>query len=304
MKKLLFIAAIITTTSAFSQCACCAGSFTGASNGDANNGILTLNEKQFVVEAYADYRTVQSGEVIEDEEKLLQSMFIGSVGARYGITDEITISGLIPYVQLHTSNGNDKGVGDLSLLGTFRIHSKNNFSIALQEGVELPTGIQKNSNFDNTTVVIGSGSYDPITGIIISKKLNKFTIRLNVLYKFTTQGFQQNYYGSVASHNASVFYNLKTVNACYPTDSVVNIHSDFGCNLSLGYYGEWLDKIKEDNVVDENSGYYAAFANIGTILLYKKWSLPVTISLPIISQMNGSQNNPGYRLRIGIIKSF
>jgi len=304
MKNLLIIAVLFSAASAYSQCACCAGSGIGSTDGDSNNGILTLNKNQFVMEGYADYRTIRDGNAIEEDEKLLQNMLINSVGARYGITDEITISGLLPYVKLHTRNGNDQGIGDLSLLGTFRIHHKNNFSIALQEGVELPTGIQKNSNFDNTTVVIGSGSYDPITGFIVSKQLNKFTIRVNALFKFTTLGFHQNYYGSVATHNVSVSYSIKTVNTCYPSDSVANKHSDFGWNIYLSYNGEWLDKIKEDNLIDENSGYYAGFATIGTAVIYKKWSLPIAFSVPFISEMNGSQNDPGYRIRIGLIKSF
>ncbi|NDC93240.1 MAG: hypothetical protein EB087_05965, partial [Flavobacteriales bacterium] len=57
----LLVVAILATTQAYSQCACCAGAGTGSSNGDYNNGILTLKKKQFVVEGYADYRTIKDG---------------------------------------------------------------------------------------------------------------------------------------------------------------------------------------------------------------------------------------------------
>ena len=63
-------------------------------------------------------------------------------------------------------------------------------------------------------------------------------------------------------------------------------------------------EIKEDGIVDEDSGYYLGFANIGTTLSYKKWSFPLTISIPIINEMNGTQNDSGYRFRIGIIRSL
>jgi len=97
-------------------------------------------------------------------------MFIGTVGVRYGLTQNVTLSALMPYVFLYTNNGNDKGFGDLDLFATIKLLSKNNLNIALQTGLELPTGVSKPSAFDNTTVIVGSGSYDPMAGLIVSKK--------------------------------------------------------------------------------------------------------------------------------------
>lgn len=163
-------------SNSFSQCACCAGAGIGSSNGDYNNGVLTLNKKQWVVEAYGDYRTIKEAGAPEEDEKLLTNMFIGSAGVRYGLNQHITLSALLPYVFLHTNNGNDKGFGDIDLFATIKLLSKNNFNIALQAGVELPTGVSKPSSFDNTTVIVGSGSFDPMVGLIVSKKWDKFSI--------------------------------------------------------------------------------------------------------------------------------
>lgn len=67
----------------------------------------------------------------------------------------------------------------------------------------------------------------------------------------------------------------------------------------------YYDSIRNDQpVVDENSGYYLGFATLGTNLSDKKWSFPLTLSLPVIQQMNGNQNDTGFRLRLGIITSF
>ncbi|KAB1158133.1 transporter [Flavobacterium luteum] len=311
---LLFVVAIFATTQAYSQCACCAGSGTGSSNGDYNNGILTLQKKQWVVETYGDYRTVKEGAGhhgnhepadTTEEETPLKSMFISSLGLRYGITDKITVSALLPYVFLQTDNGNDNGIGDLILLGTFNIFSKNNFNVALQAGVELPTGIQKGSNFDNTTVVVGSGSLDQMAGLAFSKRWDKLTLQGNGLFKYTTTGFEDNYYGSISIQNLSLSYRIKgDNNFCSPDISIQTGKPNFGWNVFGGYYGEWLDKITEKDVVDENSGYYLGFATLGTNISYKKWSFPLTVSLPVIQHMNGEQNDAGFRLRLGIIKSF
>ncbi|MEP7253167.1 MAG: hypothetical protein ABI683_12330 [Ginsengibacter sp.] len=80
--------------------------------------------------------------------------------------------------------------------------------------------------------------------------------------------------------------------------------SNVGWSIFGGYYGEWLDKLEEDKVVDENSGYYMCYATAGTNLSYKKWNFPLTFSLPVITAMNGDQNAGGIRLRLGIIRSF
>lgn len=302
---IVFFAVVFMADRGFSQCACCAGAGVGSSNGDYNNGILTLPKHIWVAESYGDYRHIKEGDAIEDDEKLLKSMFITSLGLRYGASDKITISALLPYIFLHTNSGNDDGIGDLILLSTFNVYQHNNFDLALQGGVELPTGIQKSSNFDNTTVVVGSGSIDPMAGIMFSKRWNNLALQGNGLFKYTTDGFQKNYYGSLAVQNLSLSYKIKKGSAFCSMDSLDNKSvSNFGWNIFGGYYGEWLDKLKEDKIVDENSGYYLGFATIGTNLSYKKWNFPFTFSLPVISNMNGDQNGAGIRLRLGVIRSF
>jgi hypothetical protein len=305
---------ILSSTYTYSQCACCAGAGTGAANGDYNNGILTLSKNQFVAETYTDYRNINQNlepvTDVTDEEAPLTSMLIQSLGVRYGLTKSITVSALMPYVFLYTDTGNDSGIGDLALLGTFSVFSKNNFSIALQAGVELPTGIQKSANFDNTTVVVGSGSYDPMAGLIVAKCWDKLTLQANGLYKHTTRGFEDNYYGSIAIQNISLSYRIKDGSSFCPssldteTDETPKAASNFGWAVFGGYYGEWLGMLEEEGETDHNSGYYLGFATLGNNIRYKKWSFPLTLSLPVIQNMNGEQNTGGFRVRLGIIRSF
>lgn len=306
MKKIfLAVVLLMVTLQSFSQCACCAGAGIGSSNGDYNNGILTLPKKMFLVEAYSDYRTIKEGNAPEEDEKLLTKMLISSLGVRYGVTKNLTLSALLPYVNLYTNSGSDAGLGDLILLGTYNIFSKNNFNFAIQGGIELPTGVQKNSRFDNTTVIVGSGSYDPMIGVLFSKQWDKLTLNGNALYKHTTNGFQDNYYGSLSVHGVGVSYKIKGESSICEMDSLdTKTASTFGLSATISYSGEWLDKLKEDNVVDEDSGHYLGLANFGGTFLYKKWAFPLTLSLPIINDMNGLQNDFGYRFRVGIIRAF
>lgn len=305
---IIFIPIIAFSHNAYSQCACCAGASTGSSNNNFNNGLLTISKKQWIIEGYADYRTIQSGEghhseedSSAEEETPLSSMLISSIGVRYGFTDNFTLSALLPYAFLFTDKGNDQGIGDLILLGTYNIYNRNNFRVALQAGVELPTGVMKGANFDNTTVVVGSGSIDPMAGLMFSKRWNKFTLQGSGLYKYTTKGFEETNYGSLSVQNLFLAYNVIGNNISTDTTS-----SQTGTRLSVftGYYGEWLDKIRREDEVDNNSGYYLGYATVGTNLSIKNWMFPLTVSIPVIQGVNGEQNQSGYRLRIGIIKSF
>jgi hypothetical protein len=306
MKKIfLLVLLFITTIVSYSQCACCAGAGIGSSNGDYNNGILTLPKKRFLSEVYFDYRTIKNGNAPEEDEKLLTKMLISSLGIRYGVTKNFTISALLPYVKLYTNYGSDSGLGDLILLGTYTVYSKNKINFAIQGGMELPTGVQKSSNFDNTTVIVGSGSYDPMIGFLFTKQWDKLTLNGNLLYKHTTNGFQKNYYGSLSVHGIGVSYKIKgESNICEMDSLETKTPSNFGLSATISYSGEWLDKLKEDNVVDENSGHYLGLANLGGTFLYKKWAFPITFSLPLINDMNGLQNDFGYRFRIGVIRAF
>ena len=311
MKFYIYLLAILAScflliNKSYSQCACCAGAGIGSSNGDYNNGVLTLDKNKWVVEAYGDYRTINDGPAPQDEEKILKDMFIASFGVRYGVSKTLTISALTPYVFLHTMAGNDNGLGDLDLMATLKLYNKNDFNIAVQAGMELPTGVKDSiSKFENVPLVVGSGSYDPMIGIVVSKSLNKFIIQGSGLYKHTTNGFGKNYYGSLSVQNVTFTYKFKTMSNTCKTDSLQNNNSGkYGLSLFAGYYGEWLDKLKEDDVVDENSGHYSGFATIGTNLSVRNFSFPITLSLPVIANMNGLQNPPGYRIRIGLIRTF
>jgi Putative MetA-pathway of phenol degradation len=313
MKNIIFsvLFVFITFSQLRSQCACCAGA--GSSNSDFTYGTQSFDKGQWLFEANADFRSLKHhhmdhhdhGDTTEEIETLLSSMTMGTFGIRYGITDRISASATLPYVFLTTENGNDNGLGDLILLGTYNFYAKNNFTMALQLGVELPTGVQKDAKFDNTTVVVGSGSVDPMIGFQFSNHWRKLNILGNGIYKRTTEGFEKTNYGSLSIQNLSLAYQLKGENSfCTPNNSESIEKLQFGWTVFGGYYGEWLDQIKEEGVEDENSGHYLGFATLGTKISIQNWSFPLTVSLPIIKQVNGNQNDPAFRLRLGINKVF
>ncbi len=186
----------------------------------------------------------------------------------------------------------------------FAVYKKTSFNLAFSAGIELPTGVQKGSSFDETTVVVGSGSFDPMAGFSFAKGWNKLTLQGNALYRHTTKGFDNTTFSSVSFQNLTVAYSIKGHSAACQQDSVCQQHTS-GWSVFGGYYGEYLSKIIEgDGEEDVNSGYYAGFATIGTNISAKGWSIPVTFSYPLIQHVNGDQNNAGYRMRVEIVKKI
>lgn len=314
MKKYLLVVSALTfvANNTFSQCACCAGAGS-ALNSDNSNGVFTLNKKQFSIEATGDYRTIMidegaghhnmGGDTVAEEETPLTSIFLSSLGVKYGLTNRITLSAILPYAILNTKKGSDNGLGDLMFIGTFNVIRKNTFNLAVSAGVEFPTGVEKGSAFDETTVVVGSGSYDPILSVAASKRWDKLTLIGSAFHRQTTKGFENTTYSSVSLQNLMLSYNIKGHGSSCEADSVCTKHN-FNWNVTGGYYGEWLGQIKKEDETDPNSGYYLGFATLGTNVSINNWSFPLTFSYPLIQQMNGDQNMAGYRIRLGIAKKF
>lgn len=314
MKKTALFIVLVTLSInySFGQCACCSGASIGSSNGDFNSGSFNLSKKQFEIEGYGEYRNFPGNKALTlpaeedtmalaEEETPLTEMHLASFGIKYGLSDKITVSALLPYIFLNTKTGSESGLGDLILLGTYKVFSGPSFNFAVTAGAELPTGEQKASTFDNTTIVIGSGSIDPMAGIAAAKNWEKLSLLFNTMGKYTSKGFNNSTYSSLNVQNLVASYRILGESSCGP-DSVAK--KPLTMNVFGGYYGEWLGQITEDDELDPNSGYYLGFFTAGTQISVKGWNFPLTFSVPIIQNLNGDQGDAGLRVRLGVAKRF
>ena len=224
------------------MCCKCAGTI--YSDDEYNNGQLTLKKKQLLTEYGMNYRTIRNSSdhhntderKQSEQETPLKSMPIITLAINYGLHDKITIPAILPYAVLYTANSSDKGMDALMLLGTCSIHSKATFNLAAQAGIELPTGVQKGSRFDNTTIVVGSGSIDPIIGLAFSQHIRKLNLQGSVIYKYTVRGFENNYYGSLSVENMALAYTINHGQDRCSADSLTKKASGIGVNIFVGYH--------------------------------------------------------------------
>lgn len=318
MKVYLCIASLLLMhVSVRSQSCCINGTAVGlnAINGNAT----TLKKGKWLMDAGWEQRNFRSYDAAsvaahfpldaDTSVSGLSHTTVASLRISYGVTSRLTVSAVLPYVMtvktttLHFVNGEkhheytsyDNGLADASLSGLYLFSAPLNehFQAFVMAGLELPTG---NSDANQRSFVAGSGSFDPLAGIVLVKRWNRFSLKGNVVYKLTTKGNEGVDHGDLLSHDVSLVYMARKPIAC---DSVtkhllsVNIFTDLG--------GEKIFAQEQDGSTLENTGSYRAFAGLGIQLgIKERFAFPVSIEVPVFEQLDGIQNSSGLRFKTGL----
>lgn len=250
-------------------------------------------------------------------------LFVPSLGLGYGITDNLTVGLRVPYIfryQLNnvhdglvTKNGNSIGIGDITFFGQYRFlkNEKHKFQSAILTGLKIPSGVQRTktnsgSIFEQDSQP-GSGSWDPLVGIAVSKRVGKFSIDANGLYKFTNMGARGSNLGDSVSYNLSASHRLIDSGEL----SLNKKHLDFfsskaSLDVILELNGNWSQKpITVFGFKDENHAGNVIYISPGFRLTQNnKWIWTLSTGLPIIDNLNGRQRAPGIRLITGLTRAF
>jgi hypothetical protein len=110
--------------------------------------------------------------------------------------------------------GNSSGIGDLTLLGQYRFFNNKaaGLEAALLLGVKAPTG--KTDNLADTGERLetefqpGTGSWDGLFGLAVTKRFGAWALDSNVLYVLAGKGAQQTDLGDRFQYNAAISYRL------------------------------------------------------------------------------------------------
>lgn len=149
-----------------------------------------------------------------------------SFSLSYGATENISISARLPYIKreniresgleggsptAHT-HGDSSGLGDLLLFGQYRVQKSTDFDASGVLGIKAPTGetgVQDDHNIRfETEFQPGTGSWDFLLGVSVSKSDGNLGYHANVLYNKTTAGSQSTEIGDAISYNAALTYRL------------------------------------------------------------------------------------------------
>ncbi len=261
-----------------------------------------------------------SGEEVHSTDDLL-AVFVG-VG--YGVTDDLTLSARIPYVrrtdireghledgepEAH-EHGDSDGVGDLTLFGQYRFFSANDWDAALLAGLKTPTGETDEKDDDDerfeTEHQPGSGSWDPMLGVAVTRRWGRICLDANVLYAFTTEGSQDTTLGDILNYNFAVSTRLNAERKHDHADHVAeHSHSHLLWDLILELNGEWHDRDKVERVSDRNSGGTLIYLSPGVRLtVHERFAGYMSVGVPIHEASRGEQHDTEYRVILGLSASF
>lgn len=251
-------------------------------------------------------------------------LYTTSLGLGYGLTDNLTLGIRVPYVfrygmrDIHDAEvgkrGNSIGIGDITFFGQYRFlkDEKHHLHAALISGLKIPSGVRRTKGRDGEIFEAdeqpGSGSWDPLIGIAISKKVKGFSIDANGLYKFTTNGSQGSNLGDTATYNIAGSHRF--LNNGDFSFSKKNLESKLAQKISadgiLELNGSWTQKPNTfHGFIDQNHGGNLVYISPGMRITYdRKWIWSASCGLPLIESLNGRAKAPSFRLVTGITRAF
>jgi len=260
-----------------------------------------------------------------------------SLGAAYGISHRLTVSVELPYVRRdhlregehsHAGGaainevmqlGSVSGLGDLNLLGKYRLTSGTTSGLALIAGIKAPTGSTHKHSTDGERLETehqpGTGSWDPVIGAAAGSRAGPLSISASALYQFSGRGAQHTWLGDrlqggislshrfgeaphehEASHNHHHGDELDEHAEPHP-------HSTWDAFIELG--SEWEGRQRVGSEVEQASGgkwIYAApgvrFTSAGG------WSVGGALAVPLWQDIRASHPKNRYRAMLSLGRAF
>ena len=194
--------------------------------------------------------------------------------------------------------GNSIGFGDLTLLGKYRFlnNEKHKLHASFLAGIKMPTGETNETNEFGFKLGAddqpGTGSWDPLLGLALSKRFDRFSVDTSTLYRLSTKGSQDTIVGDVVNFNLGTSYHVNKINPrlferIFPRKI---LGRDLDWNLVLELNGIWTEKVEFRGLKDNSHGGLTVFLSPGLRMsIDKKWISNLSIGFPVIEDLNGDQ---------------
>lgn len=274
------------------------------------------------------------------------------VSAAYGLTDWFTVSARLPHAYQDDirepedmgggvfeveNEGHTSGLADILFLGVVKLWETEaqDVQVSAIVGLEIPSGrtddLTREGDLFELEHQPGSGSWDPLVGLAVSRSWDRLSFHANGSYWFITEGRQDTDLGDIAGYNAGLVYRLI---------GRAHGHSHGGAHDRQHHHGHshggqsnhehghhhgssrhahhapTLDAVLELNGtrqgkhdvagdVDEDSGGHLLLIAPGLQLTPREhWSLYSSVGLPIVQDLNGANHELDIRIVLGTSLSF
>jgi hypothetical protein len=298
--------------------------FGSASGGINTTSALPLPNDQWVFlsrgefidnDAFSDAELEDFASQGIEEVHSTDSVLSAAVGLAYGITDKTLLSLYLPYVKrTNIREGEiEDGLGDAHVLGDsagigdavaqlqYQAWQMNDLYTSLIAGIKLPTGKTSETANDGHLMELefqpGSGSWDPILGIAVSKLSGKLAADASVSYIFATEGKQNTNLGDILDYDISVGYRL-TDSHGHTTNAA---HTDSYWDVLLELNGESRERATQDGLDKANQGGTVVYLSPGIAFSTSSgFTGYLSLGLPVVNRLHGLQSEPDYRIIAGL----
>lgn len=266
--------------------------------------------------------------VSDDLTLALRLPFVRRTGIREGHLEDPADP---PEIHEH---GTSSGFGDVTLLAQWRFLKdvRGGTDVAALIGLKAPTGVTDRKDREgerlDTEFQPGSGSLDGLLGLALSQSLGgALSFHSNVLYALVGDGAQDTNLGDRVNYNFALAYRLSGLAGAspgYDTPMKAGVHRgahshgpkaaphthepgvSAGPRLDvvLEWNGEWHDRQTERGVRDPDSGGHVAYISPGLRFSMDNWSSFVSVGVPVVKDLNGTQSEPEIRILSGVGIAF
>lgn len=271
------------------------------------NSAIVLAEGEFVVREQFVFNRSSEDPSGADRER--ESVGVISV-LGYAVDRDFMLFGVLPYVENRLERTTDgerrarsaRGVGDLRLFGRYTVLRKNwpgsTFRISPFAGVEAPTGEDDKSDAfgrQPASVQLGSGSWDPFGGLVLTYQTLDFQMDAAVGYQANTEANDFEF-GDVARADASLQYRL------WPRELEGGVPGFLYGVIETNLIHK--DKNRIAGVDNPNSGGTTLFLVPGIQYVTKRWVFEAAVQLPVVQDLNGTALENDFIVRAGFRFNF
>lgn len=248
------------------------------------------------------------------------------VGAAYGITHQLTISVEVPYVRHENIRATDPelgvehlggvgGIGDISFLAKYCLTPEGPAGIALIGGIKVPTGSTHEQDvFGNrfeTEHQPGTGSWDPILGASVGKKLGPVSLAASAIYQVGGEGAQHTRLGNRLQGGIALSHHFGPVEEEQGDDDHDGAlhHEAHPHSSSWDAFVELAGEVEGrqrigDEVEQDSGGKWAWVAPGVTFTAASGWSASAAFAVPVWQRIRPSHPNNAYRVMLSLGHGF
>jgi len=270
----------------------------GCSASGGSMGFASMLNSNFVGIRYFNQHYKSSDGLYSNSVWYNESFNTVQVWARIPVYKNIQISALVPYHfhnrETATGNQDIKGIGDITVLGMYRLYQTHKDSTFLVHtlqvggGVKAPTGRfdQAKAGNVNPSFQVGTGSWDYLLATEYILKTKKFGLNTMLNYVFKTENEKKYRFGNQFNYSSTFFYLYEK--------------NKFSLAPQVGFAGEvYGSNYQYSEIVRKSSGDIF-FGKLGVEVGKNKFSMGANVMLPINQNLASNRVEANYRWSVNL----